>query len=129
MIQQGRKIGDNGVHDGANHYLTEFATGQLNRLGYNYAQMFTSPELVTPAKLHINDASLPWGGLFDASGAWDRPHNRHRRGSVVDIRANGCPGSIPDHMFAAFQNAAILAGGSARFHANHYHVRLKGGEE
>ena len=39
----------------------------------------------------FNDASLPNGGLFDVNGRWQRPHNNHRVGRDVDIKATRTP--------------------------------------
>ena len=43
----------------------------------------------------FNDSSLERGGRFDANGNWSTPHTYHCRGTEVDVRANGAPGSIP----------------------------------
>lgn len=91
----GGNIGDNGKHDGLNHNLTPAATAALEQLAADYAQTFQPPEL-PPAPLHVNDASLPSGGLFDVYGDWKSPHMEHRRGTVVDVRANLQPGNVPE---------------------------------
>jgi hypothetical protein len=39
----------------------------------------------------LNDASLIWGGRYDISGNWTKPHAEHREGNEIDIsftRAN-----------------------------------------
>ena len=63
----------------------------------------------------INDASLEWGGLFDIDGDWDTSHKKHRRGVVIDIRANTEVVNIPENLFDSFKNLAaktktIMAG-------------------
>lgn len=97
-------------HD--SHYLTDNAFKQLTVLAMNYHFLYPNDPI-----LHLNDASLVWGGLFDKDGDWDTPHEKHRRGVVIDIRANQIneqtssnPGSsIPDRLFTDFID---LAGGT-----------------
>ena len=81
--------------------------------------------------LHLNDASLVWGGLFDAiDNDFEPPHKEHRRGSVIDIRANSKIGAIPPRSFIAFEKMAMkYYGVDAQIHnrglpSQHYHVRL-----
>lgn len=128
----GMNIGDAaGTHNGVNHHLTPSATENLWRLAFNYAALMHFQPI--PEKLHINDASLPDGGLFDIKGQWKTPHKSHRKGTVVDIRANEAPGAIPNSPNAAFKLAAEYAGAYADFEDfpshpgnNHYHVLLMG---
>jgi hypothetical protein len=83
----GRPVGSTDSHPD-NHYLTPEAVTKLWNLGFRYSMI----EFPNYPLLHINDASLERGGLFDLSGNWTpRPsgHHEHRRGTVVDIRANG----------------------------------------
>ncbi|OGT07083.1 MAG: hypothetical protein A2143_12205 [Gallionellales bacterium RBG_16_57_15] len=68
-------------HD--NHYLTDSALSQLVVMAINYHFLYPDEPV-----LHLNDASLVLGGLFDKDGDWDTPHEKHRRGVVIDIRAN-----------------------------------------
>lgn len=52
----GKNIGDNGNHDGKNHWLKPEASEALWRLAFNYALLLEfHPD---PQRLHINDASL-----------------------------------------------------------------------
>lgn len=102
----GSNIGDNGKHDGDNHYLTPEAIAVLDQLAFQYAASFDNPANRIPQQLHINDASLPWGGQFDITGNWGRPHIEHRRGTVVDIRANLKTGNIPETEFKRFNRAS-----------------------
>lgn len=54
--------------------------------------------------LHVNDASLIWGGKFSINGSWSQTgHVAHRLGSSLDIRANNQAGAIPAAMRNAFQ--------------------------
>ena len=46
--------------------------------------------------LHINDISLPLGGLFDIHGDWSAEHLSHRSGKEVDIRTNHLVGDPRD---------------------------------
>jgi len=90
-----------------------------------------------PPDITLNDASLEWGGVLDCfltcnsdqypSTPWHKHHIEHRRGSVVDIKANGSTGSIAHEkdFRAAAKKIGIALGvphgsGSGR----HYHLRL-----
>ena len=85
--------------------------------------------------LHLNDASLERGGYFDIQYLWNRgEHAEHRRGTVIDIRANNLPGAIPRGDFKDFELVARKYGAVARLHKQnsdkqHYHVRLFGRAE
>lgn len=97
-------------HD--NHYLTNEALSQLYVLAINYHFRYPNEPL-----LHLNDASLVWGGKFDIKGNWVGNHKAHKRGTVIDIRANKInektninPGSsIPESLFADFEKLAVKA--------------------
>jgi hypothetical protein len=85
-------------HD--NHYLTDNAMSQLAVLAINYHFLYPNEPVI-----HLNDASLVWGGRFDINGDWKSPHGKHRRGVVIDVRANddtGVTGAIPLASFSAF---------------------------
>jgi hypothetical protein len=76
----------------------------------------------------LNDASLKWGGLFDKDGDWVPDHVEHRRGTVVDVRANSSPGAIPAEDFDDIKKMAKkllidphFEGGSTN---QHFHLRL-----
>ncbi len=86
-------------HD--NHYLTDDAKSQLVVLAINYHFLYPN-ELV----LHLNDASLVWGGKFDINGNWVGDHGAHRRGTVIDVRANTASGNIPERLFTDFEKLA-----------------------
>lgn len=122
-----------------NHYLTREAEDRLLRLADLYHQRFPADPV-----LYLNDASLERGGLFDSywknpeKGTkrtvwWTPPHREHRRGTVIDIRANGAKGSIPvdDEHFRTFEDLAEKLHIQAEIHNpgtsnQHYHVRLMG---
>lgn len=85
----------------------------------------------------LNDASLKWGGVLDCfltcntdkypSTPWHKHHAEHRRGSVVDVKANGTPGSIVYE--DKFREAALYKGVDiGNLHGSgsslHYHLRL-----
>ena len=100
--------------------------------------------------LHLNDASLVWGGKFDIDAAYPwigtypanhpdpllagkpTPHVEHRRGVVIDIRANNDVTAIPRANEAAFIGIVANAGAEAKIHSpnsptnRHFHVRLLG---
>jgi hypothetical protein len=91
-------------HD--NHYLTSNAFNQLTAIAINYRFRYPSDPV-----LHLNDASLKWGGKFDIKGNWKGDHQGHKKGTVIDIRSNSInektstnPGSsIPERLFAEFE--------------------------
>ena len=59
--------------------------------------------------MQLNDASLIWGGVFDIKGNWISPHEGHRKGIVIDVRANddtGATGAIP---LSSFDNLKKMA--------------------
>ena len=99
-------IGDTDNHSD-NHYLTPDAATVLWRIAVSYqmeqrfklADPVTKKHTVTPPVLRVNDASLKWGGRFDAYGNWKAPHAEHMRGTVVDLRANGEIGAISPSNF------------------------------
>jgi hypothetical protein len=117
-----------GVH-ADNHYLTPVAMYKLVTLATDYHKSFpTSPVL------RVNDASLKWGGKFDVFGNWAGDHAEHRRGTVIDIRANSSPGAIPPENFKEFKKQAAFYGTDAKIHhpgqdTQHFHVRLLNREE
>ena len=108
----------------SNHYLTPTAANKLLVIAINYHHLYPKDPV-----LHVNDASLMWGGVFDLDADWDIPHEEHRRGSVVDIRANLNTGAIPAANFQSFIQSAKDRGVDARIHnpgetSQHFHVRL-----
>lgn len=138
-------IGATGQHTD-NHYLTPDAASQLWRLAATY--YFMNWQDTSVPLLHLNDASLVWGGKFDVAGQWTSgDHTGHRRGTVIDIRANALPTAIPESLFADFIDLAKdtkLADGTSaetKLHCSagfdpanncagdnnrHFHVRLLG---
>jgi hypothetical protein len=68
--------------------------------GIDYIGLATDFFDAFSATLGINDASLPFGGLFDigppGGSFWNKPHNLHREGRSLDI--DQCAQSeIPDN--------------------------------
>lgn len=115
-----------------NHYLTRDAEARLLALADLYRQQFPNDPV-----LHLNDASLERGGLFDIqySGRgttwWTPPHEEHRRGTVIDIRANNQPGATPSKNHKEFKQLASDLGAEAQLHSpgianQHFHIRLMG---
>lgn len=88
-------------HD--NHFLTNNAFNQLIVLAINYHHLYPKDPV-----LHLNDASLVWGGKFDIKGNWVGEHKAHKRGSVIDIRANTASGNIPERLFTDFKELAAM---------------------
>lgn len=127
-----------GVDDGENkhfpnsdtHYLTLTSAAVAITLAAAYRQKF--PE--DPA-LRYNDASLERGGIFDIKANWSPSHAEHRRGTVIDVRANPIINSvtaIPDRNFDQFiKLTRRFAPAYAEIHyqgtdVQHFHVRLMG---
>lgn len=125
-----------------NHYLTSEAEDRLLRLADRYHQRFPADPV-----LYLNDASLERGGLFDiyynftdangvqhernAEGWWKPPHEEHRRGTVIDVRANQAAGAIPSRNHRVFMQFARDIGADAGLHSpgtanQHFHIRLMG---
>jgi hypothetical protein len=101
-----------------NHYLTLAVSGLVRTLANVYRSRFTNDPV-----LHLNDASLERGGLFDnlydgrlAAGWWKPPHPTHRKGTDIDIRWNPTKHpttSIPDRNVDKFKKEALDLGGKA----------------
>ena len=121
-------IGDNGNHSG-NHYLTPEAASVLRNMAASYRMEAKYRQLrilrmwrrnwviyEPPAPLHLNDASLVWGGRFDIKGKWSGNHQGHRRGVVIDVRANSATGAIPLASFDNFKRMAASYGAKAPVH-------------
>lgn len=107
--RQGNEIGVTGRHPD-NHHLTSDAVVALERLAFYYhALAVDGMDEFTP--IYVNDASLPWGGVFDIASSknWKPPHAEHRRGTVVDVRANEAEGAIESSDFSHINEAQELA--------------------
>jgi len=104
----GDVIGATDLHSN-NHNLLPAAAGVLMRIAVNYhfhpklrVLDWKTNTMVLPPPLHINDASLVWGGKFDIKGKWTGSHAEHMRGTSVDLRANENVGAIPPELFEEF---------------------------
>ncbi len=64
-----------------NHWINPIVLADLDSAAIIYSK---DPQNRS-GKMRINDLSLPYGGLFDHLGNWDRPHSSHRLGRDVDI--------------------------------------------
>ena len=131
--------GDAGKTHHDNHYLTATARDHLQKLVNKYNTKYPQGPV-----LYLNDSSLVWGGRFDISGKWAGDHKNHRRGVVIDIRANQDPTAIPQARFTKFERLAAESSAYADLHCafsgryvcpaclldtgpnRHYHVRLLG---
>lgn len=134
-------IGQDSYHPD-NHYLTPLAMGRLQQLASHYRERFPNDP-----PLYLNDASLERGGLFDsyydyvdkygvrhernAEGWWSTPHKEHRRGTVIDVRANQAAGAIPSRNHRVFMQFTRDIGAAAGLHSpgtdnQHFHIRLMG---
>lgn len=138
-------IGWTAIHPD-NHYLTSEAVTAVHELAYYYHSV-SYP--LSPV-LHLNDASLERGGVFDPyfkpytkqgttysrdiQGWWIPPHIEHRRGRVIDIRANGDATAIPranqdDFEIMMDQRNMTYIAHDLNKDNGHYHVRLLGTEQ
>jgi hypothetical protein len=123
-----------------NHYLTSTALNRMTVLAALYEGLFPNVSV-----LHLNDASLERGGIFDLEHNWAAPHWEHCRGTVIDIRANGAEGALDiksrnDPMRFRFEKLAGVAGAEAVWEVpkdregndlwprRHFHTRLMGKE-
>ncbi len=81
-----------------NHWATAHTIAQA-------ALMATDYFVTKKAVMQINDMSLPFGGMFDICGTWNRRdtcanapkggHASHRQGTSVDVNLNACIGIVP----------------------------------
>lgn len=134
----GSAIGAKAGRHTDNHNMTPAAADALWRLAarYRFENRFQQGAGTTPRILYLNDASLPWGGVYDISTVWQSPHREHRRGTVVDVRANGATGAIPSGdiklLFKRMLNEEVRMSGISFLHENpgttneHFHIRLLG---
>lgn len=123
-----------------NHYLTVMAASRLSVISDTYHHRFPGAPV-----LHLNDAGLERGGVFDISGNWKsgpKGHKDHGRGKTIDIRANNLVTAIPAENFLAFEELAKEFKAQAGLHCTkikvsdgsmqcdpddtnrHFHVRL-----
>lgn len=72
--------------DSLSYYIDFGLLPDLIRLADEYSRSFDYSRM-----LSLNDASLPFGGLFDIYGRYGPPHRSHRTGSDVDINQEGIP--------------------------------------
>lgn len=134
-----RLIGDTSDHPD-NHYLISTALNRLTVLSALYHDLHPDSNV-----LHLNDASLERGGVFDINLNWKSPHFEHCHGTAIDIRANGVDSALDitsptDMMIKRFQELASMTGASAlwdipkdknnkrRWDLRHFHIRLMGQE-
>ena len=95
---QTRTIGASDEHP-VNHYLTQEALERLAIIARAYREQYP-----TNPVLHLNDASLERGGVYDFKLTWRKPHQCHSRGYDIDVRANQKPGAIPLRDRVRFSN-------------------------
>ncbi|MCR4303333.1 MAG: Ig-like domain-containing protein, partial [Gallionella sp.] len=119
-----------------NHYLTPEAASVLWSMAasYQFESGFKLNGVAPPPLLHVNDASLVWGGVFDLDADWETPHDEHKRGTVIDIRANSNTGAIAAGNYKEFIRLAKFYKADAEIHSpegtnQHFHVRLLGRSE
>lgn len=140
-----RLVGKTNTHPD-NHYLTDEAIGVLFHLASTYDFIVVksnNPGPLASTVLHLNDASLERGGIFDIHNDWMKPHKEHCRGTAIDIRANDEEGAIPVEHHNTFEDIARDLGADPYWEIppikapyatilgwenRHYHVRLLGRE-
>ena len=57
---------------------------------------------------------------------WTPPHAEHRRGTVIDMRANGASDAIPAKNYKRFEDLVNRLGMNDLHEKDHFHVRLLG---
>lgn len=81
-----RGAGTAGFHPDATAYWVDpRAVARVLLLQTLWEHLTRSPSHPNGTYLSFNDLSLPWGGLFDDPGNWERPHNSHRLGTSADL--------------------------------------------
>lgn len=117
-----------------NHYLTPEAINQV----YALTALYQIAKFSSDPLLHLNDASLERGGVFDLAGNWTPSHFEHCRGTEIDVRANDTLGAIPEWNYQIFERLAEQVGANAMFEIprdkdgnalhsrRHFHVRMTG---
>jgi hypothetical protein len=71
---------------GTSHFVTAAVLAKLAAVAAEFRR-------ATGLPLRVNDSSLPWGGVFDIDGGWERPHYNHRDGTDIDLAVFGYAGS------------------------------------
>lgn len=110
-----------------NHFLTPDSVEKVGRIARRYHSVFPDDPVI-----HLNDASLLRGGMFDFSYSsrqqyWRPPHQTHHDGRRIDIRANSLPSAIPSRNFQEFTRIASEEGCVAEIHnggtnSQHFHM-------
>ena len=124
-------IGDKPEHP-SNHWLTVASERKVQDMVSLYSV------LQGTGRLCFNDGSLETGGLFDVSYDWQPSHYTHRKGTVIDVRANGRDGCGPIDAVDRdlFRLAALFSDARAVYEefvsapdSNHFHVVFDGVSE
>lgn len=112
-----------------NHYMTFNARVKVSSLAFLYNDIFPDDPV-----LHLNDASLERGGLFDLASNWTiiPGHETHRFGNIIDIRFNpqvNPDSAIPLNNRFEFFDLVSQVGGRAEIHSpntdnQHFHVNF-----
>lgn len=111
-----------------NHYVNASTQAKIRSLAAAYHKLFPSDPL-----LHLNDASLERGGLFDLAANWSpRPgHSTHRYGTDIDVRSHEFyhdpKSSVPTYNYVDFMLLASRRGCLAGIHSGgsqneHFHL-------
>lgn len=92
-------------------------------------QQNASTARITRVSTAINNGKTSCRGIGACN--WRKPHAEHRRGTVMDVRANGQQGSLSPIDFLEFQDLVTFNGGTFLHEGEgtqneHYHVRFLG---
>lgn len=111
----------------SNHYMTPDAAAKVAQIATRYHNLFADDPVI-----HLNDASLIRGGMFDFSYStrqqyWRPPHQTHHDGRRIDIRANSLSSAIPSSNFEDFKRIARRVGCVTEIHSpgassQHFHL-------
>lgn len=141
-------VGDKPQHP-LNHYLKKEARDRLSNMAQLLHEIFAQDDQgnanclevdkvnCSLPRIRVNDASLPWGGLFDidcrpgsgnentdgcmkrAQTWWQPPHGEHRCGIAVDIKSDARLREVFQRMRLNWDDYVNNEGG-------HYHLWLRG---
>lgn len=124
-----------------NHPYTYFLKPKFSRKLNDIAMFYSintnlkSKQGVIPDFV-LTETSLKWGGVLDCfltcpdSVPWGPAHKEHRRGSVVDVRANGVAGSIvyeDDLREASLDEDVDIGRAHGSGGGRHFHIKLNDG--
>jgi len=114
-----KSIGTNNAHP-VNWGMIQAMAVALDSVSVQWSRLYPNGP-----KIGFNDASLPWGGMFDADSTWTHPHCGHRVGIEMDHTSkNQAPLNHTqlDDANALFEDNGFIVG----VEGNHTHVYYDG---